>query len=169
MSGASSLRRHFTASAFVLTPERRILLIEHRKLGVWLYPGGHIESQETPDAAVVREVREETGVAIEILCPPDRALDDASAGVTALHTPYRILCEYIPEANDPHYHIDLIYLCTPLDEQTVPSAERAGAAYFTSQESEQLKLFPNFRVMLRGVYRDPQVWDLIAARSAPER
>ena len=56
---------HFTASAFVVCPERRrLLLIRHPKLGRWLQPGGHIEPADTSclDAAR-REVREETGVA----------------------------------------------------------------------------------------------------------
>ena len=55
---------HFTASAFVLCPERRrLLLIRHPKLGRWLQPGGHIEPADPSclDAAG-REVHEETGV-----------------------------------------------------------------------------------------------------------
>jgi 8-oxo-dGTP pyrophosphatase MutT (NUDIX family) len=56
---------HFTASAFVVCPERRrLLLIRHPKLGRWLQPGGHIEPGDVSClAAAQREVREETGVA----------------------------------------------------------------------------------------------------------
>src|SRR6202008_1440543 len=55
---------HVTASAFVLDPAHaRLLLILHSKLGRWLQPGGHVESD---DASVVsaarREVLEETGL-----------------------------------------------------------------------------------------------------------
>ena len=54
---------HVTASAFVLDPSRRqLLLIHHRKLGTWLQPGGHVDDGEGVFAAAVREVREETGV-----------------------------------------------------------------------------------------------------------
>jgi 8-oxo-dGTP pyrophosphatase MutT (NUDIX family) len=58
---------HFTASAFVLCPERRrVLLIRHPKLGRWLQPGGHIEPADGDLAAAARrEVGEETGVVIE--------------------------------------------------------------------------------------------------------
>ena len=40
--------------------------MHHKKLDVWLYPGGHVEDTETPDEALVREVKEETGLDIEI-------------------------------------------------------------------------------------------------------
>jgi 8-oxo-dGTP pyrophosphatase MutT (NUDIX family) len=55
---------HFTASAFVLCPERRrVLLIHHQKLGRWLQPGGHVEPADVDLlAAAQREVVEETGV-----------------------------------------------------------------------------------------------------------
>lgn len=56
---------HFTASAFVLHPtEESILLIKHRKLGLWLQPGGHVHSDDTSaEAAARRELVEETGLA----------------------------------------------------------------------------------------------------------
>jgi 8-oxo-dGTP pyrophosphatase MutT (NUDIX family) len=55
---------HFTASAFVLSPDRSaILLIFHGKLHRWLQPGGHIDpSDPSLLAAAEREAREETGV-----------------------------------------------------------------------------------------------------------
>lgn len=55
---------HFTASAFVLSPEQdEILLIFHKKLSLWLQPGGHIEpGDESLLAAAHREVAEEVGL-----------------------------------------------------------------------------------------------------------
>jgi 8-oxo-dGTP pyrophosphatase MutT (NUDIX family) len=57
---------HFTASAFVLCPERRrVLLIHHKKLGRWLQPGGHVEPSDVDLAAAAqREVAEETGIVV---------------------------------------------------------------------------------------------------------
>ncbi|MFK4114583.1 NUDIX hydrolase [Microbacterium sp. NPDC006705] len=60
----ASYAKQFTVSGYVLNPaEDRILLIHHKKLAKWLPPGGHVDEDETPQAAVVREVFEETGVA----------------------------------------------------------------------------------------------------------
>jgi 8-oxo-dGTP pyrophosphatase MutT (NUDIX family) len=55
---------HFTASAFVLSPDStQLLLILHGKLGLWLQPGGHVESNDaTITAAATREILEETGL-----------------------------------------------------------------------------------------------------------
>ena len=57
---------HFTASAFVLSPDRqKLLLILHRKLQKWLQPGGHVElHDQSLWHAAQREVYEEVGVEI---------------------------------------------------------------------------------------------------------
>lgn len=54
-------RIHLTGSAVVTGP-LGVLLHRHRRLGLWLQPGGHIDAGEDPLAAAVRETWEETGV-----------------------------------------------------------------------------------------------------------
>jgi 8-oxo-dGTP diphosphatase len=44
---------------------RCLLLGDHRKSGLWLPPGGHVEEGEDPRQAVIREAREELGIAAE--------------------------------------------------------------------------------------------------------
>lgn len=63
-----------TATAFVFH-KNRVLLIHHRKLDRWLPPGGHIDINETPDEAAVREVFEETGVSAKLIPNHDFAAD----------------------------------------------------------------------------------------------
>jgi 8-oxo-dGTP pyrophosphatase MutT (NUDIX family) len=55
---------HFTASAFVVSPDRgRILLIFHSKLQRWLQPGGHVDPRDQDIlGAARREVEEEVGL-----------------------------------------------------------------------------------------------------------
>ena len=50
------IRKCIVASG-VLLKEGKVLLIRHRKLGVYLYPGGHVEKDETPFETVTREKR----------------------------------------------------------------------------------------------------------------
>ena len=52
---------HITASALVVGPEG-VLLHRHKRLGLWLQPGGHLDPGEPPLDAAVRETLEETGL-----------------------------------------------------------------------------------------------------------
>ena len=45
----------------------QVLLVNHKKLGLWIPVGGHIKENETPDDALLRETKEKTGLDIEIL------------------------------------------------------------------------------------------------------
>jgi len=53
---------HFTASCFIIDDAGRLLLHHHRRLDRWLQMGGHLEKGETPEAAALREGREESGL-----------------------------------------------------------------------------------------------------------
>ncbi|WSB31281.1 NUDIX domain-containing protein [Streptomyces sp. NBC_01788] len=60
---------HLVSYFVVLDDTReRLLLVAHRKAGLWLPSGGHVEPGEDPWAAVVRECREE--LSIEAVASP---------------------------------------------------------------------------------------------------
>ena len=59
-----------TASAIIEFPNNKVLLIKRGTpvfRGYWALPGGKVEDGETVEEAMVREVREETGLAVEIV------------------------------------------------------------------------------------------------------
>ncbi len=103
--GSEQRGRHFTVAVFVVW-EGKVLLHFHRKLGMWLPPGGHIERDELPDEAAAREVFEETGLRVELV---GEKREDVSDPVQ-LHRPAGVQLENI--APD-HQHIDLIYFARP--------------------------------------------------------
>lgn len=116
--------RHFTVTAFVSTAGRT-LLHWHRKVGLWLPPGGHVEPNETPVEAVVREALEETGMQVEIVpTAPSFPYPDPPQ----LPVPATIMIEPIRSfgGEDAHHHMDLIYFTRPrafADDAIVPTPE----------------------------------------------
>ncbi|MFC1613244.1 NUDIX hydrolase [Patescibacteria group bacterium] len=145
----NELKKHFTASALIIK-DNKVLLVYHKKLNVWLYPGGHIEDNETPDQTVIREVKEETGLDVEIIGEKDENLADAQNDVTVLHHPYVILCELVGD----HYHNDIVYLCRIIEhynELKYISKESSGIKFFGLKEIDSIQLFPNFKKLLTKV------------------
>jgi 8-oxo-dGTP pyrophosphatase MutT (NUDIX family) len=53
---------HFTASCYILDDGARLLLHHHRRLNRWLQMGGHVEGDESPALAALREGAEESGL-----------------------------------------------------------------------------------------------------------
>lgn len=118
--------RHYTASALVLGPDGRLLLIHHVKSGLWLPPGGHIEPGETPAEAALRELREETGLEAQIVTGPVFE----HPAVTS-HAPPLMIIEATAAdpVNGPHQHIDFVYACRVADpDRLQPDAGEVTAA-----------------------------------------
>ena len=88
--------RHFTVAVFLVW-EGKVLLHLHRKLGMWLPPGGHIERNELPDDTAVREVLEETGVKVELVGERREDVEDP----IQLHRPVGVysLRTSVPDTN----------------------------------------------------------------------
>jgi 8-oxo-dGTP pyrophosphatase MutT (NUDIX family) len=70
---------------------------------MWLPPGAHIEKDELPDEAAVREVLEETGIRAELV-------GEKREDPVQLHRPAGVQLENIWPG---HQHIDLIYFARP--------------------------------------------------------
>jgi 8-oxo-dGTP pyrophosphatase MutT (NUDIX family) len=104
-----SLTRDFTVAVFVVW-QNQVLLHEHRKLGKWLPPGGHIEAVELPDEAAIREVLEEAGVTIQLIASDTLEYLPESELPRQLTRPRGIQLEGISAG---HEHIDLIYFACP--------------------------------------------------------
>lgn len=120
------MKRCFVATGYVVR-DGKTLLLKHRKLGMWLPPGGHVDEGETPDEACLREILEETGLTAEI-CSPKRAPDPADGRVRYLPVPDHVQLEDIP--NHPQ-HVDFIYFCRA----------RAGAVTLAEREAGGMKWF----------------------------
>lgn len=103
-----NLRKDFVVAGYVVK-DGKVLLIDHKKLGKWLPIGGHMEPNETPDQAMIREAKEEAGIDVEIIS--ERYPDD-DPDVEMLSRPDHVQLERIAEkAGEEHQHIDFVYVC----------------------------------------------------------
>ncbi|HET7769861.1 MAG TPA: NUDIX domain-containing protein [Chloroflexota bacterium] len=119
--------REFTVAVFVVH-EERILLHRHKRLGLWLPPGGHIDEGELPDEAAIRETLEESGVRIQLVDGPLRL---PAGHRVAPHEPAR-LCQPIgiqlEDIGPGHQHIDLIYAALPVSAEPEALVAEEGSS-----------------------------------------
>lgn len=112
---------HVTASA-VVVGDRGTVLHRHRRLGLWLQPGGHVDSGESPLQAAVRETIEETG--LDVAHPGGR--------------PHLLHIDVHPGADD-HVHLDLRFLLVAADRDPRPApGESPDVRWFTWEEAEAI-------------------------------
>ncbi len=112
---------HVTGSAIVVG-DRGVVLHLHKRLQIWLQPGGHIESGELPWHGALREACEETG--LDVAHPP--------TGPELVHID-------VHPGPRGHTHLDLRYLMFAPDlDPTPPLGESPDARWFSWTEAIEL-------------------------------
>ncbi|MBA2727607.1 MAG: NUDIX hydrolase [Parachlamydiaceae bacterium] len=131
--------RQIVATTYVVDQDK-ILMIFHRKLNKWLPPGGHVDPNEAPSEAAIREVFEETGYDIELVSDEKVWVQRWNAG--SLPRPYMCLLEEIPVHNGSpaHQHIDFIYLGRLVGgDAKINEREVQSMRWFTLEEVDALQ------------------------------
>jgi 8-oxo-dGTP pyrophosphatase MutT (NUDIX family) len=105
---------HVTASAIVVGRRGTVLHL-HKRLGVWMQPGGHIDAGETPEVAARREATEELGLAVQ----------HPASGP-------RLINIDVHEAALGHTHLDLRYLLVAGDDDPHPPPDESPDARWYS-------------------------------------
>ena len=104
--------RHHPRPAYVVAGDRTLLLW-HAKMGMWLAPGGHVEPNEDPVQAALREAVEESGLEVQVIAPPDLLVVDRPE---VKPPPVVILIENIEREDQPfHQHIDHVYFTRTIE------------------------------------------------------
>lgn len=150
-------------AAGILIHEGKVLLVKHKKLKIWLNPGGHIEPGELPHQAAEREFFEETGLRVQAY-DSHGLLEDSeseylpSPVLTNLHW----VCKenFAARQKDPQnfqlhaqwqkgceQHLGFLYLVRPLGslEYIQDKTETDDIGWFGEQEIASLETAENVR------------------------
>ncbi len=129
---------HITCGGFVYSKStQKFLVMWHKDLGMFLYPGGHTEkTDKTPLERAKIEAKEETGLCVESL----KIFDDELIPIDIdTH-----IIPYNKRVNMPeHYHFDFRYVFVAQDESGVVLDEDEMQAYKWIDKSE-LSKDPNY-------------------------
>jgi 8-oxo-dGTP pyrophosphatase MutT (NUDIX family) len=134
---------HITSSALVLSADAQsVLLIWHRKLKMWLQPGGHIEADLDPFQAAIRETAEETGISRSSL---------QVIGCTLLDIDIHPIPATLKEPG--HDHFDLRVLLVSETKDIVAASDAADARWFDvlSTETQQMIDTSPRRLLRKGL------------------
>jgi len=137
------ITRHFTATTFVVYQNQTLLHL-HRSLKMWLPPGGHIDRDELPQLAALREVKEETGLEVTLVHDEPTI---HSPNASELPAPRHLLLENI---NAFHQHIDLIYFARADSFDVTPDpGESLELRWFSMADLEGPEIENDIRLLGR--------------------
>lgn len=132
----------FTVDVFIVYKDK-VLLRMHEKHHRWLVPGGHIELDEDPLQAAIREVKEEVGLDVVIspgkVPPPDNF-------IKPIPTP-----EFMGRhrVNDTHEHVYMVYFATSntdvISDSVLDHEKGVEVKWVTKEELETMDLVPNIK------------------------
>ena len=122
----------FTVEVFVVF-NKRVLLRKHDKYKKWLGVGGHIELNEDPIQAALREVKEEVGLDIELI---GKVLPFQRENYKELLPP-KFLNRH--KINETHEHISLVYFAKSTTNTLQLSDKEVSedCRWFTKEEIEK--------------------------------
>lgn len=105
----------------------RVLLIRRRDSGEWQAPGGVLELDESFEDGVVREVREETGVEVEV---------EQLTGV------YKNITRHV---------VALVYRCRPIGGAAYPTDESVEVTWISLDDAIE-RMSPAFAVRVEDAF-----------------
>jgi 8-oxo-dGTP pyrophosphatase MutT (NUDIX family) len=146
------VKKCICGSAIVMN-DGKTLLIKHKKLGVWLNPGGHIEENETPEETALREVKEETGLDVEIIEDKSKNKIKTNRAFEKI-LPFSIMYEFVNYKTGMHEHFDMIYLVRPMNSVEIKPdyGEVTEIGWFSENEIDNLETYESTKIRLHNAF-----------------
>lgn len=121
----------FTVEVFVVYQDK-VLLRKHDKYGMWLSVGGHIELDEDPNEAALREVKEEVGLDVTLVDTREYTGDEH---VKELIAPISLNRHRISET---HEHVTLVYFAKAQSDAVRPEHEGDAWRWCSKEELDEI-------------------------------
>ena len=132
------MQQHFCVSVFIYDKDTdKFLLVLHKKMQKWVQPGGHIEMDENPEEASIREVKEETGLDVRILGERKPTEKDFVLPLALQRN----------EMDENHIHMDFVYAAEIVGNKDVTQNvdESDDIRWFTLDEINELNTFSDIK------------------------
>ena len=123
------------ASAVVVDIQGRFLLAWRRDNDLWTIPGGAMEPGEFIADTAVREVKEETGLDVEVV------------SLVGVYSDPRHVIEYAD--GEVRQQFSVCFACRPVGGEPTASEEMVDASFFTAGEIELMNVHPSIRLRIR--------------------
>lgn len=119
----------YAADVYIVNGDA-VLLRLHDKYKTWFPPGGHVELDEDPEEAAVREVKEEVGLTVELYGERAPTYDDGEKEVLVP----RFINRH--RINDAHEHVSFAYFAVSDARDTVQGETEVSdhIRWFTREE-----------------------------------
>ncbi|MBX0303773.1 NUDIX domain-containing protein [Haloarcula salinisoli] len=130
--------RHFVATIYAVH-DGAVALHEHDKLEMWLPAGGHLDRDELPHEAALRETAEELGMAVDLVAPQEAITSET---VRSIPQPQHFLVEDInvdQNGEVGHQHIDFIFYGAAPARDINPGPGEQPAEDWTWFTAEELR------------------------------
>ena len=125
--------KSITATVYVIN-DNKVLLHQHKKYKTWFPLGGHIEEDEFPHEAAIREAKEESGFDVKLI-DTEIAPSIELARVRRVPSPFCLLHEGIGGDED---FFDFIYIAET--KEIVPHPDSNESKDFKWFAYEELKI-----------------------------
>lgn len=132
------ITRHFTATVLIIHRDK-VLLHRHKKRGSLLPVGGHLDRDELPQDAALREAKEEAGLEITLHDADSLRFSDVPTLVRPAHM-------LLITMNPYHQHIDFIFYARSTTDQVQPiQGESEQLFWYTKDELLATPMSENIR------------------------
>lgn len=142
----------FTVEVYIVH-KNKILLRMHDRFKIWLSVGGHIELDEDPVEAGIREVKEEVGLDVKIVGTVND-LEKNEFEYREILVPRHVGRHKV---NDVHDHVMFVYFATSdtdIIAQPVHEHEQAETRWFSIEDLDKIDLSPNVRLYAREALKE---------------